>query len=88
MVTVTVPRLLADIIGGVRRVPVEAEDVGGALLAACEHHPALRVHLFDESGALRRHVTCLHNGDVVRDTLTRPLRAGDEVIVLQAVSGG
>lgn len=82
------PRLLADVVGGVRRVDLQAHDVSGALDGLCARHPELRVHLFDEQHALRAHVTCLLNGEVVRGTLHRPLRAGDEVTVLQAVSGG
>lgn len=87
-VTVTLPRLLADLVDGDRRVPVDATDVGGALDAACHRHPQLRVHVFDGSGGLRPHVTCLMDGVVVRDALDRPLADGDEVVVLQAVSGG
>lgn len=88
MIRVTLPRLLGDVIGGVRQVSVMADDVGGALRAACDRHPELTVHLFDETGAVRPHVTCLLNGVVVRDALDRPVGPDDDVVVLQAVSGG
>jgi molybdopterin converting factor small subunit len=80
--------LLADLIGGVRREQVSARDVAGALDALCTRHPELRVHLFDEQQRLRPHVTCLANGELVRDAMERPLVDGDEVTVMQAVSGG
>jgi molybdopterin converting factor small subunit len=88
VVTVALPRLLADLIGGVRREQVSAHDVAGALNAICMRHPELRVHLFDEHMRLRPHVTCLVNGELARDALDRPLTDGDEVTVMQAVSGG
>lgn len=87
-VRVSLPRLLAELIGGDRRLTVEADSVGSALRAACDDHPELAVHLFDDRGELRQHVTCLRNGDVVRHALDTRVRAGDEVTVLQAVSGG
>lgn len=87
-VTVALPRLLADMIGGVRREQVVADHVAGALDAVCTRHPALRVHLFDDASRLRPHVTCLLNGEVARDTLDRLLTERDEVTILQAVSGG
>lgn len=88
MITVALPRLLADLIGGVREEQLSARDVSGALDALCSRHPELRVHLFDEQQHLRPHVTCLVNGEVARHALERPLVAGDVVTVLQAVSGG
>jgi molybdopterin converting factor small subunit len=87
-VTVSLPRLLADLVGGDRRVSVDADDVAGALAAVCARHPQLRVHVFDGAGDVRPHVTCLVDGIVVRETLDRPLADDDEVVVLQAVSGG
>lgn len=87
-VSVSLPRLLADLVGGDRRMTVDADDVVGALDAACSRHPQLRVHVFAANGSLRPHVTCLLDGEVVRDALDRPVADGDEIVVLQAVSGG
>lgn len=88
MITVALPRLLADLIGGVREEQVGARDLSGALDALCTRHPELRVHLFDEQQRLRPHVTCLVNGELARHTMERPLTDGDVVTVMQAVSGG
>ena len=88
MITVALPRLLADLIGGVREEQVGARDMAGALDALCARHPDLRVHLFDEQQHLRPHVTCLINGELARDSMERPLVDGDVVTVMQAVSGG
>lgn len=89
-VTVRLPRLLAGLIGDVTAVTVEAATVEGALGELTRRHPALAVHLFDESGELRRHVLCYHNEENTRwrQTLATPLQPGDEITILQAVSGG
>ncbi len=89
-VTLELPSVLAAVLGGIKRIPVQADTLQGALEAATSLHPALTVHLFDESGDLREHVLCFHNdvnsrwledrGVVVAD--------GDRITILQAVSGG
>ena len=89
-VTVSIPGLLSAITGGPRATPVEAATVGGALDALFEEYPELRVHVTDESGGIRPHVSCWHGDRRIRglDGLDREVAEGDEVIVLQAVSGG
>ena len=49
-----------------------------------------RPHPFDESGALRRHVRCFHNDEYAGgdDALTRQVRDGESISILNAVSGG
>ena len=43
--------------------------------------------MIDEQDQMRRHIRIFVNGDQVRD-LSQPLRATDEVIIVQALSGG
>jgi sulfur-carrier protein len=43
--------------------------------------------MIDEQDAIRRHVRIFVNGEQVR-ALNVPLRASDEIIILQALSGG
>ncbi|MHC4947338.1 MAG: MoaD/ThiS family protein [Planctomycetota bacterium] len=89
-VTVELPSLLSPLVGGQARLTVEAVTLRGALDAAVARHPSLAVHLFDETGGLREHVLCLHNGanSRWRGSLDVPVATGDVVTVLQAVSGG
>ena len=89
-VTVTLPSLLAGVVGGARTLAVQAETLAGALDELVRRYPALKVHLFDESGGFRPHVLCFHNEESTRwlGSLDRPLAAGDVVTIMQAVSGG
>lgn len=89
-VPINLPALLAHCSGGESRVNVNAETLAGALAGLVEAYPLLRVHLFDQDGAQRQHVLILLNGDSIRwfPTLERPLNPGDEITILQLVSGG
>lgn len=88
--TVRVPRLLLAQAANSREHVVEAETVLGALDSLCERLPALRPHLFAGRGVMRQHVNCFHNGAILRfrGTLDVPIADGDQIDVVQAVSGG
>ena len=87
---VTVPGLLADCTGGRRQFPLVAATLADALQRLLEEYPRLRPHLYDETLRLRRHVLIFYNDDNLATITDRnvPLRAGDRLLVLQAVSGG
>ena len=86
-VAVTIPRMLAELVDSERTFTVDGDTVDGALAGVVAVHPELRVHLFEEGGAIRRHVSCFHNGAMVTDRRA-PVADGDDVVILQAVSGG
>jgi molybdopterin converting factor small subunit len=69
---------------------VEASTVGEALGRVFASNPALRGYVLDDQGALRRHVAVYVNGAPVRDRvrLADRLGPGDQVYVLQALTGG
>lgn len=88
-VTIDLPSLLAGVTGE-RSLTVEADTLNQALERAFVQAPTLRGHLYDESGGFRRHVLCFLNETNTRwfEDLDRPLREGDCITILQAVSGG
>jgi len=88
-VTIRLHGAFAEFAGG-RRASVEAETVGGALAALVERYPALRERLRDEHGALREHVAVFANEDEMgtREGERTPLREGDVVHIIPALSGG
>ena len=50
-------------------------------------YPGIRFRMIDEQDRIRRHIRIFVNGDQVRD-LSQSLNATDEVIIVQALSGG
>ena len=90
-ISVTVPGLLAQSVGGARKVVIEATTLTDALHTLRESFPNLRAHVWDESGAVRQHILIYLNDESItwiNDHDARTLRAGDELHIIQAVSGG
>lgn len=89
-IDVYIPGLLRDCTGGHPRVALDADTLGGAITTLLRSHPLLRVHLYDESERLRPHVLIFHNDENIKrlERLDVPLRAGDRLHIVQAVSGG
>lgn len=89
-VAVRVPGLLARFTGSRRTVEVRAETVAESVDRLLAAYPALEPHLLDGRGRLRPHVKLFHRGSEVAwsEGTDVALAAGDEVVVLQAVSGG
>ena len=87
---VRVPGMLRDCTGGATEVRVPGATLGAALAALADTYPLLRVHVWDEAGALRPHVLIFYNGISTRrlPDLARPLAPGDQLRIVQAVSGG
>jgi MoaD family protein len=88
-IEVRLPSVLAQIVGR-KRLDIEADTLKGGIEALLQEMPELAVHLFDETGELRRHVNCFHNDDNTRwlEDLDRPLADGDTITIMQSVSGG
>ena len=87
-VTICLPRLISELVGGEPEVQVEGDTLKGALDDLRRQRPDLGLHLLDESGHLRRHILCCHNDTYTRTELDLPLRPGDTVTILHSVSGG
>jgi sulfur-carrier protein len=61
--------------------------LGEALADLDRSYPGIRFRMIDEQDRIRRHIRIFVNGGQVRD-LSHPLRLTDEVIIVQALSGG
>jgi molybdopterin synthase sulfur carrier subunit len=89
-VVVQLPRMLADLVSCERRVAVRGDSVAQALEDLVRLHPEFRLHLFDDTGALRRHVLCFCNEVTTktRAELDHPLSDGDRLTLVNSVAGG
>ena len=69
------------------QVEAEGSTLADLLADLDRHYPGIRFRMIDEQDCIRRHMRIFVNGEQVRD-LGTPLRAADEVHILQALSGG
>lgn len=76
--------------GGAKEVTLRAATVGEAMDALAAAHPPLRERLRDEHGRLRAHLAVFVNDEDARllGWEDAPLKDGDVVHVIPALSGG
>jgi molybdopterin converting factor small subunit len=90
MPIVRFPALMKFYVDNQSEFPVEAATVAELLDALIERYPALKPHLFEPTGKLRRHFNIFVNGEHVRELngLDTPLEADDKVILMVSAAGG
>lgn len=92
-ISLAVPQLLAEHFGH-RKTHEFASDrlanLQDLLDLSAQDYPKLDRRIRDETGAMRRFVNCYLNGEDVRlmQGLDTPIKAGDEVQIIQSVAGG
>ena len=67
-------------------------EANGATVAAVladldRRYTGIRFRMIDEQDRIRPHIRIFVNGEQIRD-LSHPLRASDEMVIVQALSGG
>jgi molybdopterin converting factor small subunit len=69
---------------------VAGATAGAALEQAFALYPRVRDYVLDEHGALRRHMLLFVNGQALsrQDGLGAAVADSDEIVVMQALSGG
>jgi MoaD family protein len=90
-VKLTLPSILADKTGKVRKHMVEADTVRSAIQRVDERFQGkLGEAVFDDKGQVKRTINIYVNGRNIRFTgeLETKLKDGDEITLLPAVSGG
>jgi len=69
------------------QVEVRSATLGAALAELERLYPGIRFRMVDEQDRIRRHIRIFVNGAQARD-LAQPLGENDEVVIVQALSGG
>jgi sulfur-carrier protein len=89
-ITINVPGPLRAYCAGASQLSLSADSVRAALENLERSEGALYRNICDETGVVRRHLNVFVNTENVRDRegVDTKLRAGDEVTILPAVSGG
>ena len=84
---VLLPTPLADYTAHRREVEAEGATLAELLADLDRRYPGIRFRMFDEQDAIRPHIKVFVNREPER-SLGRALAAGDEVLVVAALSGG
>lgn len=89
-VRVQLPPILRNLMGGERWLEAEGNSIVAVLADLGKRHPPLALHFFDERGAVRHNIVCVHNGGLVRarEASGHGVEPGDEVILTNALAGG
>ncbi len=90
MVKVTFTPALKRFYPDLGTLELEASNLVDLMASIEARHPGLTSYLVDDRGALRQHVNIFIGEDLIRDKvkLSDSLSAGDEVYIMQALSGG
>jgi molybdopterin converting factor small subunit len=69
------------------QVEVSGATLADALAELDQRYAGIRFRMIDEQDRIRRHIRIFVNGEQVRE-LSQSLAANDEVVIVQALSGG
>lgn len=84
---VRIPTPLRSYTGGAANVEASGDTVGELLADLDRQFPGIRFRMVDEQGAIRQHMKIWADSEPVRD-LAEPLGGVDELVIMQALSGG
>ena len=90
MPTVRFPALMKFYVDNQTEFEVNGSTVAELIDNVLICYPALKPHLFDAAGALRRHFNIFVNGIHLRDLngMDTPLKEGDKVMLMASAAGG
>ena len=84
---VLLPSPLTSYTAGRKEVEAAGATLGELLMDLDGQFPGIRFRMIDEQDAIRAHIKVFVNREMVR-SLAAPLAAGDEILVVAALSGG
>ena len=86
-IRVRIPTPLRSYTGGEKDVLADGTTVGEVLSDLDRRYPGMAFRVVDEQGAMRPHMIVWLHGERCRD-LAAPVTPADEVVLMQALSGG
>ena len=84
---VHIPTPLRSYTKGLANVRADGDTVGDVLTDLDRQFPGIRFRVVDEQGQMRQHMVVWIDGERCRD-LTTDVTALDELVLMQALSGG
>ena len=84
---VNLPTPLVEYTQGLRDVEAVGDTLANLLLDLDRRYPGIRFRMIDEQEQIRAHIKLFVNAELQR-SLATPLKAGDDILVVAALSGG
>ena len=84
---VNLPTPLVEYTQGIRDVEAAGDTLANLLLDLDRRYPGIRFRMIDEQGQVRAHIKLFVNAELQR-SLATPLKSGDDILVVAALSGG
>lgn len=84
---VLIPSALRSYTDGVAEIEASGATLAAVLADLDRAYPGMRFRMIDEQEKIRPHIRIFVNGEQVRE-LSQPLNVQDEMIIVQALSGG
>jgi adenylyltransferase/sulfurtransferase len=90
MPVLRIPTPLRAYTGGQSEIDLPGQTVGELLDNLAEGYPALKPHLFNESGSLRPFVNLFLGEENITDLqgVSTPLQEGDRLLIIPSIAGG
>ena len=90
MATIKFTAALKQFFPNLEEMKIPGNTVAEILEKAALQYPGLTDYLVDETGALREHMNIFVEGHLIEDrtTLKDGINENDEVLIIQALSGG
>ncbi|MEO8135225.1 MAG: MoaD/ThiS family protein [Betaproteobacteria bacterium] len=85
---VLIPNPLLSYTGQAREVEADGATLDQLTHDLDRRYPGIRFRIIDEHQRVRRHIKLFVNRDQADDNLATPLKAGDEIMIVAALSGG
>ena len=90
MAHVRFPNVMKYYVNNQSEFSISASTVDELVVKVVEQYPAVKFHLIDSAGELRRHFNVFVNGTHIRDLegMETPLKEEDKVILMASAAGG
>ena len=90
MPTIAVPSLMKYYVNDLSEIPVTGTTVQQALNDLTLKYPAIKTHILDSRGNIRRYVNLFVNQNNITDLegLDTPIQETDKIILMPSISGG
>jgi molybdopterin converting factor small subunit len=90
MPVLQIPGLMKSYVENQTEIPLQGETVAQGLNTLVTRYPAIKTHIMDDKGTVRRHINLFVNQNNIKSLngLDTSVLENDKLILLPSISGG